>query len=326
MFKKKLYILFFCSLFSFQLNSQWEWESIKAKGKPTARSEAGVFAYKNKIYLIGGRRINPTDEFDINTKTWTQKSKPPIEIHHFQPLVIGDAVYIIGALTGPFPNEKAVDRILIYYPDKDIYVFGDSIPKNRKRGAAGLTFHKNKIYMLGGLTNGHMDGFQSWFDSYDISTGKWEKLEDAPDKRDHFQALTLNSKLYAFAGRNTCFRHNKSLDLTNNYGNIYDFETKKWLPFSPNYEIPTKRAGNGGFVWKNEIILGGGESITQVKAHNEVEAFHYSKLEWRNWPFMIEGRHGTGFCIIENFVYTVSGSGNRGGGPELYSIERLKLP
>ena len=41
---------------------------------------------------------------------------------------------------------------------------------------------------------------------------------------------------------------------------------------------------------------------------------------------MKQGRHGTGFCIIDKFVYTVSGSGNRGGGPELYSIERLKLP
>ncbi|MEO1253875.1 MAG: DUF5060 domain-containing protein, partial [Bacteroidota bacterium] len=41
---------------------------------------------------------------------------------------------------------------------------------------------------------------------------------------------------------------------------------------------------------------------------------------------MKEGRHGSGFVVIDNYLYTASGSGNRGGGPELTSIERLELP
>ncbi|MEL7006088.1 MAG: DUF5060 domain-containing protein, partial [Bacteroidota bacterium] len=38
------------------------------------------------------------------------------------------------------------------------------------------------------------------------------------------------------------------------------------------------------------------------------------------------GRHGTGFAQVGDYLYTASGCGNRGGEPELFSIERLKLP
>ena len=41
---------------------------------------------------------------------------------------------------------------------------------------------------------------------------------------------------------------------------------------------------------------------------------------------MNEGRHGTGFALSNGYLYVASGCGNRGGEPELYTIERLKLP
>jgi len=171
-----------------------------------------------------------------------------------------------------------------------------------------------------------MDGYQSWLDSYDIRTGEWTVLDDAPEERDHFQAIILKDKLFAFAGRKTSHRNQQTMNLTNNLGNIYDLNSNLWLPVSPDFEIPTKRAGNGAFVWNKEVVFGGGESVSQISAHNEIEAYNYSQKTWRSWPKMNEGRHGTGFCIIKDYLYTASGSGNRGGGPELYTIERLKLP
>ena len=41
---------------------------------------------------------------------------------------------------------------------------------------------------------------------------------------------------------------------------------------------------------------------------------------------MAQGRHGSGYAIVGDYVYAASGSLNRGGGPELDTIERLKLP
>ncbi len=190
------------------------WETIDANGQPTARHEAAFVAYKGKAYLIGGRRINPVDVFDPTTKTWTAKSETPIELHHFQAVVVDDAIYLIGAMTGPWPNEKPVEKIVVYYPETDEFKFIHSIPESRRRGGAGAALHDGKIYIVGGITNGHMDGRQPWLDVYDPRTGAWIPLEDAPHGRDPFQAAVHQGRLYALAGRTTSQRTNQGVDLT----------------------------------------------------------------------------------------------------------------
>lgn len=306
--------------------SNWHWETVMANGKPTARHEAGLVAYKDKILLMGGRRINPTDVFDTQTNTWTAQSPTPIELHHFQPIVVEDTIFLVGAMTGKWPNEKPLERIIKYYPEEDQYEYGHEIPEHRRRGGAGVVYHNGKIYIVGGITNGHVDGYKPWLDEYDPKTGKWNVLADAPNARDHFQAVVVNDKLYVFAGRRTSKRTDQDMALTNSYGNVYDFLTDQWEKVTHNLAIPTQRAGNAAFAWKNEIVIGGGESLAHEVAHDEVEAYNSETKTWRNWPSLQEGRHGSGFAIVDGYVYTASGSGNRGGGPELTTIERLKLP
>ncbi|WP_029489717.1 hypothetical protein [Aquimarina agarivorans] len=91
-------------------------------------------------------------------------------------------------------------------------------------------------------------------------------------------------------------------------------------------KIPIQTAGNSAFSWNGKIIIGGGESDRQLKVHHEVIAFNTDSNTWNNWPNLNTGRHGTGFARVANYIYTASGCGNRGGTPELVSIERLKLP
>lgn len=304
----------------------WQWETITTAGEPTARHEAGLIAYKDKLYLMGGRRINPTSVFDPVTSTWTEKSATPIELHHFQPVVFNDAIYLIGAMTGEWPNETPLDRVIMYYPERDEYVYGDPIPENRRRGGAGAVVYNNKIYVTGGITNGHMNGYKPWLDEYNPETGEWKILADAPNARDHFQAIVADNKLYAFAGRTTSKITNQDMALTVSHGNIYNFKTQDWEAVTNNLIIPTMRAGNFAFGWNNSIIIGGGETAEQVDAHSEVEAYDAKTKLWSTWPSLNQGRHGTGFAVIGNYVYTASGSGKHGGEPELSTIERLELP
>ncbi|MGJ8693433.1 MAG: Kelch repeat-containing protein [Thalassotalea sp.] len=329
--KYALYSLFFSLLTLFSLptianTNLWQWQNVEASGQPIARHEAGLVGYQDKIYLLGGRRINATSVFATKTQSWENLSAPPIELHHFQPVVLQDKIYIIGALTGQWPNEQAVDRVIIFDPKEDTYTFGDEIPQHRRRGGAGVSVYNNKIYLVGGIVNGHMDGYQAWFDEYDPSTGKWTTLPDAPNARDHFQALTLEDKLYAFSGRTTSKRTNQDMALTVAHGNIYDFKRQQWQVVTEKTKVPTLRAGGGAFVWQNKIVIGGGESTAQQAAHAEIEAFDTKTASWQQWPNMLQGRHGTGFVVIDGYVYSASGCGARGGEPELYSIERLKLP
>ncbi|MGM0408377.1 MAG: Kelch repeat-containing protein [Bacteroidota bacterium] len=304
----------------------WQWETIPTEGKLTARHEAGMVAYKGKLYLMGGRRINPTSVFDPSTNTWTEKSATPIELHHLQPVVFNDAIYLIGAMTGTWPNETPVERVIIYYPEHDEYVYGDTIPEHRRRGGAGAVVYNNKIYLIGGITNGHMNGYKPWFDEYDPETSEWKALDDAPNARDHFHAAIVDNKLYAFAGRTTSKITDQDMALTVSHGNVYNFNTQEWETVTNNLAIPTMRAGNFAFAWNNSIVIGGGETAEQVEAHNEVEAYNTKTKLWSKWPSFNQGRHGTGFAVIGNYVYVTSGCGKHGGEPELTTIERLELP
>ncbi len=322
----RILLLIFLCVNMLWAQTPWEWEEVIAKGEPEARHEAGFVAFGDKLYLIGGRGLKPTSVFNTFTNTWEDKAKPPLEIHHFQPVVVEDAIYILGAMTGAWPNEKPLERVLIYYPETDTYQFGDTIPEARRRGSSGCVVYDGKIYLLGGIINGHMNGYQSWFDVYDPKTGSWEVLADAPNARDHFQAVVQGHKLYAFAGRNTSKATDQDIALTTTYGNSYDFKENRWGNVTNNLAIPTPRAGNFAFSWNNEILIGGGESMAQLKAHHQIEAFHTKNGTWRAWPPLKVGRHGTGFAVVGDYVYVASGCGNRGGEPELNSIERLKLP
>ncbi len=320
----QLTILFCLLNFSISNGQSWQWETLESIGVPTARHEATLVAFEDMVYLIGGRRINPVDVFDPTTLTWTAKSETPIELHHFQAVVIGDAIYLMGAMTGPYPNERPLEKIVVYYPKTDTFKFGHTIPEQRRRGGAGAVQYKGKIYLIGGITNGHNDGFQPWFDEYDPATGNWRMLENAPHSRDHFPAVVRGDRLYAAAGRTTSKATGQVFDLTVKPIDVYDFATDQWLPESESPMLPTPRAGNMVMAWGEEIVIGGGES-TQKMAHDQVEAYNVKTGQWRDWPSLERGRHGSGFAIVGDHVYTASGSGGRGGSPELTSMERLKL-
>lgn len=307
-------------------DGEWEWETVKTKGSPTARHEAALVAFKGKLYLLGGRGIKPVDVYDPATNAWTAKSKTPLELHHFQAVAFGDAIYMIGAMTGPYPNEKPLEKVVVYYPDQDKFDFIHSIPESRRRGGAGATVYGDKIMIAGGITNGHVDGTVAWLDQYDPNTGDWLPLTDAPDARDHVQTAIAGDMLYFFAGRRSHQKTGETFNLTIKNGNVYDLKKQQWLSPEKPIQIPTERAGNMTFSWGNEVIVGGGESASQKPAHGEIEAFNVKTKTWRRWPDLKQGRHGSGLAVIDDYVYTAAGCLNRGGSPELSTLERLKLP
>ncbi|QDT04720.1 N-acetylneuraminate epimerase [Rubripirellula lacrimiformis] len=304
----------------------WQWETVEATGKPTARHEAALAAFDGKVYLIGGRRINPVDVFDPVTATWSAKSSTPMELHHFQAVVWGQGVYLIGAMTGGYPRETPLDKIIVYSPATDSFQFVHGIPESRRRGGAGAVVHDDKIYLVGGITNGHVGGSTAWLDCYDPRTGDWEVLEDAPHARDHFQAVLIGDKIYAAGGRTTSQATKQTFQLTVPEVDVYDIRTGRWQTSATPPPLPVARAGNMAMTFGGALIIGGGESGDQKTAHDEVEVWSPGDDTWKRWPSLQRGRHGSGFAIVGDHVYTASGSGNRGGGPELESVERLALP
>ncbi|MEO9894230.1 kelch repeat-containing protein [Aurantibacter sp.] len=303
-------------------NNEWNLVTLKMESKPVERHEAAFVRVKDKFYLLGGRGIRPVSIFNPDTMLWSQGSKPPLELHHFQPVVFEDRIYIISALTGGYPNEKPTEFIYSYDPESDSWTKGDTIPENRRRGSTGNVLYNGKIYISCGIKNGHIGDHKNWMDSYNPKSGEWKMLSDAPRARDHFQAVQVDDKIYLAAGRNTGKFPEDGFAGTIGEVDVYDIKSDTWTTLTNN--IPTERAGTAAIVYNDKVLIAGGESSAQEKAHSEVEALDLKTSKWENSAFLNEGRHGTGLLEYNGALYIASGCGNRGGEPELFTMETYK--
>jgi N-acetylneuraminic acid mutarotase len=295
-------------------------------GHPTARHEAAMVAFEGKAYLLGGRGIKPVEEFNPATGKWHPLGPTPLEIHHFQPVVFGDRVYVMTAMTGPYPKETPLDSIYIWDPKRDTWEKGPTIPEQRRRGGAGTVVYDGKIYLVAGIIDGHTSGTIPWFDEFDPKTDKWRQLKDAPRARDHFSAIVVGNKLYAVGGRNSSYHE------PGNFAaffatvipevDVYDFKTKTWSTLADGLPNPT--AAGGLVELHGDIYYFGGES-SQALAHNVTQRLDVKTGKWKIMAPLQRGRHGSGAVVINGKIYTAAGSGGRGGGPELASTEVFSL-
>lgn len=299
------------------------WTPAEPMSLPAERHENGMAAANGKLYLIGGRGERGVDEYDPKTETWVPKAKPSLEMHHFQAVTYNNEIYILGGFTGGFPHEKPLTHIQIYNPVKDEWRTGPEIPADRLRGASGVFEYRNKIYLVCGIQDGHWDGHVTWFDEFDPKTNTWTKLPDAPRARDHFQVTVVDDKLYVAGGRRSSAKTKEFMNLTVGELDIYDFKTGKWTTVEPAQNLPTHRAGTTTIAFGKKVLVIGGESDKQEPAHREVEAFNPKTGKWETLMPLLQGRHGTQAVLLNGKVYIVAGSANRGGGPELNSMEIL---
>ena len=254
-------------------------ETIPTDNLPSARHECGFVEANGLLYLIGGRKIKPVDIFDTKKNTWSQGAKPPIEIHHFQAVNYKEDIFIIGAMTGKYPHEKPLSRILIYQTKSNQWIWGDIIPENRRRGSAGVVVKDNIAYIVCGIKDGHWSGHVSWMDTYNFKTGEWAILKDAPRPRDHFHAVIYHNKIYCVGGRNSSAKTKQTFNLTVAEVDVYDVEKKNWITLPKAINIPTKRAGASSVIKKGKLLVIGGESAIQKNAHNQIEILDLSSIE-----------------------------------------------
>lgn len=302
---------------------------VESNGKLHPRHEAAFVALGKKLYLLGGRRIQPVDIFDTTNKTWREGKAPPVETHHFQPVVWEGKIWLPGAMTGKYPHETGLDQIPIYDPISDSWSKGPALPGDRQRGGAGSVIHNGKLYVICGIIDGHWAGHVSWLDVLDLKTGQWSKLPDAPRARDHFQAAVIDGKIYVAGGRRSSGATKQVFELTVPEVDVYDIAKGTWstLP-SATGNIPTPRAGCMSIGIGSLLLVAGGESVNQDQdlAHNQVEALDTRTGTWSLFATLARGRHGSALARIGDSLYVASGGGKRGGSVELESLEKLDLP
>ncbi|MFH5831161.1 Kelch repeat-containing protein [Halalkalibaculum sp. DA384] len=320
-----LLFMLFGSVSMTNAQTQAGWHTLSSDTEPHHRHENAYAAVDNKLYLLGGRGERPVDIYDPGTDSWSTGATPPLPMHHFQAVSYEGKIYVMGALTGGYPDEDPVPNVYIYDPEADQWTRGPAIPKDRRRGAAGAIAHNGKIYLVGGIQNGHIDGHVRWFDSFDPETGEWTRLADAPRYRDHFQVSIIDGKLYAAGGRRTSQATGETFQLTIPEVDVYDFATGTWSPLPPSGDLPTERAGTTAISVGANLIVIGGESGAQQQAHAEVEAYNTETREWTALPSLNTGRHGTQAVVYDGNIYIAAGSKVRGA-DEVNTQEVLTIP
>lgn len=83
-----------------------QWTLVPSTNTPAARSECGLAAANGKLYLIGGDGpAMPVEIYDPATSTWTKGATAPLIMHHFQPVSLGEKIYVLDAFSDRnYPN------------------------------------------------------------------------------------------------------------------------------------------------------------------------------------------------------------------------------
>lgn len=305
--------------------SMGKWTTISTVNEAISRHEDSFVAVGATFYLLGGRGIKPVSIYDSKSNAWSEGAAPPLEIHHFQGVSYKGKIYVIGAMTGKYPYEKPLKNILVYDPKSNKWEEGTEIPEARRRGSSGVVVEGNSAFIVSGIVDGHNSTHVTWVDQYDFKTNTWKILADAPRARDHFHAASKNGKIYAAGGRNSSFGTKQTFDLTIPEVDVYDIKTNKWCTLAPKNNIPTMRAGASAVFFGDDLILIGGESVTQNEAHNNVDGYNIKSQSWRKLTPLNVGRHGSQAVVYNNKIIIVAGSGKRGGKPELNSMEEFEF-
>lgn len=303
-------------------NTFANWQVLKADGKATARHESGLVAFDKKVYVIGGRGVKPIDVYHPQQNNWTNNNATPFEMHHITPVTIDDRILVVTGLTGGYPKEQPLTHVWEYNPADDSWQQGFEIPVERRRGGAGVTVYNDKVYIVGGIKLGHTSGTTHMLDVYDPKAKTWQSLTDAPHIRDHANAVVLDGKLLALGGRNSSYHEPDAFGAffkqVNDKMDIYDFDKDVWKTLKVRLPIPT--AGAGSVVFNDRLYYTGGEHVPKP-ANSRTVSFDLKSQLWKEEAPLQRGRHGTNATLIGNKMYIAAGSGNKGGGPELNSIE-----
>ena len=297
------------------------WETLEPHGECNTHEECGVATVNEEIFVIGGRNNPPVNKYNPQDNSWSTLAKAPFQIHHFQAIVLGEKIALLGGFTGDFPREKPVEHIWYYIPETNTWEKGPEIPKGRRRGAAGVTVYGDHVYLVCGIVDGHYDGHVTWLDRWNWKTGEWEILADAPHARDHFQTGIVDGLLIAAGGRRSSAKTGQVFDLTVSEVDVYDIASNTWTTLEAPF--PTPRAGTMALAHEDTFIIAGGESMLKRKAHKELSIFEPSTGTWREFKGLDQGRHGGGMSLLGDTVYISGGNGGRGGRDARLDIRRI---
>ncbi len=309
------------------------WREVPDGGGPQDRHEAGFVAVGNRLYLIGGRGTRPIQYFDLGTGVWVNTGVSTTNLHHFQPVVIGDDIYIVGALTGTcctVTTEPPATVVKVFDTATNTLSDTHAILTQFRRGSAGAVVHNGDIYVISGNTGGHGDdGTENLdlFTRYDpFGSPRWTALDPIPHPRDHFAAAMIGNRLFVAGGRTSEVGPITSVAMFAAVVpevDVYNFNTSSWstLTMLPSPRAAAATAALNGALY---IIGGEGGALSDMgdPAWDRVDRL-VPNTDWDTLDSIPVPRHGTGAATCADDIYVAAGAETRGGQDEVNDFHAL---
>ena len=266
-----------------------------------AIQETAAVALDGKIWVMGGL-TSFTDYsekvwvFDTATRTWSAGPDLPMRVHHANAAVVGDSIYVLGALATSF---GAIGDVWRHTPGVDTgWVARASMPAGTQRGASIVGVIGGLVYVAGGFRGGAAVADVS---SYDPVGDAWDDgVADLPSQRDHGCGGVIGDKLYVAGGR--------MASIGSTTGTVFELTPGAgWTERAP---MPTARGGTACGVIDGRLVVVGGEGNPDAQSgvfpHNE--AYTAASDAWETLEPMRTPRHGMQAAAWGGVLYVPGGA------------------
>lgn len=260
--------------------------------------ETAVVAVAGKIYVLGGFQgftvVPAVQVFDTAACAWSMGPDLPKPVHHANAAVVGDTIYVVGAMEGG--NFASIGDTWSWSPAADAgWIVRAPMPPGTQRGASITGVIDGKIYVAGGLRNGTVTDVSI----YDPAADAWTAGPALPQPRDHGCGGVVGGKLYVTGGRAGGVNSPLVFELTPGAG---------WVERAP---MPTGRGGTACGVIGDRIFVVGGEGNPAPGSRGvfpQAEAYDAAANTWETLAPMPTPRHGMGAAAWGGRLYVPGGA------------------
>ena len=253
------------------------------------KSDFNLVPYKNKILVLGGRRV--IDQYEqiedtIEIIDWREnnikklKNKLKTQRYSFGSAYINSCLFVLGGFNG----KEVVNSNECFSKQTSKW---EELQKMRvkKKEFSCVLVDKN-LFIIGG--SDEKENILKSCDKFDLETQKWTKIDDLIVPRKAGQCLLMPDGLYMIGG----FDGNSYLKSCEKY----EFSTKKWKSIAPMLQARSHFSANATSNYCYIYCFGGYDG----KSLNSIERYDVMKQKWFNSGKLPNSKYRHQSIIIED--------------------------
>ncbi|KAI4893214.1 hypothetical protein NFI96_022734 [Prochilodus magdalenae] len=254
---------------------------------PCDRYKHASCAYRENVYLFGGRNKNPLKDFwkyNVLRNEWIEldcsSDEAPEELEDHSMVAHQGLLYVFGGLTdSPYSNSTKPLWLFDTVKEQWLPIREQSspsqhvMPSNRKGHSAVVL--ESSMYIYGGYLD--MRGSSQEFWRFNLDSRVWSLLSNAPvgpGPRHSHSAMAHQGCMYLYGGLQD-LKEQSSLWR-------WSLSSQTWSCIRAS-SVPSKLIGHSLVVYNNTMLLFGGRE-TQRSPKNDLWRFSLTTFTWEKVP------------------------------------------